>query len=91
MGLVPWNAIAICEMSKTSWQMGKLLMKGDSGNHSKVQYLLLEQWKNINQFLQETSPDFTDLERKVHQEYFLEKMDASEIYPRRINAKEVLT
>ena len=34
--LVLWNAIAICEMSKTSWQMGKLLMKGDSENHLKA-------------------------------------------------------
>ena len=27
------NAIAFCEMSKTSWKMGKLSMKGDSENH----------------------------------------------------------
>ena len=26
-GLILWNAIAICEMSKTSWQMGKLRVK----------------------------------------------------------------
>ena len=36
-GLILSNAIAICEMSKTSWQMGKLLTKGDSENHSKAQ------------------------------------------------------
>ena len=34
-GLILWNAIAICEMSKTSWQKGKLLMKDDLENHSK--------------------------------------------------------
>ena len=28
-GLILWNAIDICEMSKTSWQKGKLLMKDD--------------------------------------------------------------
>ena len=31
--LILGNAIAICEMSKTSWKMGKLSMKGDSENH----------------------------------------------------------
>ena len=36
-GLMLWNAIAICDMSKTSWQTGKLLMKDDSENHSKDQ------------------------------------------------------
>ena len=36
-GLILWNAIAICEMSKTSWQMDKDLMKDDSENHSKDQ------------------------------------------------------
>ena len=24
---IPWNAVVICEMSKTSWQMGKHLMR----------------------------------------------------------------
>ena len=32
-----WNAVATCETSKTFWQKGKLLMKGDSENHSKGQ------------------------------------------------------
>ena len=31
------NAIAICEMSKTSWQMGNLRMKDDLENHLKAQ------------------------------------------------------
>ena len=35
-GLVLWNAVAICEMSKTSWQMGEHLMRGDSENHLKA-------------------------------------------------------
>ena len=34
-GLILWNAIVICEMSKTSWQMGKHLMSGDLENHFK--------------------------------------------------------
>ena len=28
-GLVPWNAVAICEMSKTSWQTEKRHAKDD--------------------------------------------------------------
>ena len=32
-----WNAIAICEVFKTSWQTGTHLMKDDSEHHSKVQ------------------------------------------------------
>ena len=34
-GQILWNAIAICEMSKTSWQTGKLLMNENLENHSK--------------------------------------------------------
>ena len=112
-GLIPWNALAICEMSKTSWQMGKLLTQGDSENHAKAQWFLLVQWLNIIRFLPETSQRSTNVVRKCYQEYAsdtlctrgwiwkgdilvadieeLEKMDALEIHPRRINAKEVLT
>ena len=35
-GLILWNAIAICEMFKISWQMGKHFMKDDSENHLKA-------------------------------------------------------
>ena len=35
-GPILWNAIAICEMSKTSRQTGTHLMKDDSEHHSKV-------------------------------------------------------
>ena len=34
-GLIQWNAIAIYEMFKTSWQMEKHLLKGDVENHLK--------------------------------------------------------
>ena len=34
-GLILWNAAAIFEMFKTSWQMGKLLMKKRIGELSK--------------------------------------------------------
>ena len=41
-GLILWNAVAICEMPRTSWQTGKLHMKGDSENHFKAQWFILE-------------------------------------------------
>ena len=43
-GLIPWNAGAIFEMSKTSKQMGKLLIEDDSENHSSDQLFLF--WSN---------------------------------------------
>ena len=36
-GLILWNGIAICEMSKTSWLTGKLRMKDDLENRSRDQ------------------------------------------------------
>ena len=35
-GQTLWNAIAFCEVSRTSWQMGKRHTKGDLENHSKA-------------------------------------------------------
>ena len=67
-GLIPWSAIAICEMSKISWQTGKLLMKVDSGSHSKDQLFSLEQWSNIARFQHEINQDFINLARKFYQE-----------------------
>ena len=46
-GRIPWNVIAICEMSKTSWHKGKLRMKDDLESHSEDQSFLLEQWLNV--------------------------------------------
>ena len=39
-GLVLWSATAICDVSKTSWQMGKLRMKDDVEKHSKGPVIL---------------------------------------------------
>ena len=36
-GRILRNAIAICEMSKTSWKMGELPVKDVSENHSEDQ------------------------------------------------------
>ena len=51
-GLILWNAIAICEMSKTSWQMGKHVTNGDLENHLKARSFRLVQWLKIILFLQ---------------------------------------
>ena len=53
-GLILCDAIAICEMSKTSWQEGKLVMKDGLENHSKDHQFFLGQWLNIIRFQHET-------------------------------------
>ena len=68
--LILWNAIAICEMIKTSWQVGKHIMKGASENHFvKARPFRLVQWLNIIRFLRETSQGSTNLVRKFYLEY----------------------
>ena len=109
-GRTPWNAIAICEMSQTSWQTGKLRM--NLGNLSKDQWFHLVHWWNTSQIPRETKLEFINLAWKYLPGIFpgyaliagriwkgdiltadieeLERLDASEIYPRRLNAKEVV-
>ena len=70
-GQTLWNAIALCEMSKTSWQMGKRHTKDDLENHSKGQKYLLEQWLYIIRLHQEIYHEFTNLARKYYQVSFL--------------------
>ena len=111
-GQIPWNAIAICETSMTSWQTGNLKMNEDLGNHSKDQVYHLAHWLDISQTPRETKQEIINLERKFYHGSFpricfdrggiwkgdiliadieeLGNMNASEIYPRRLNAKEVL-
>ena len=64
-GLILWNAVAICEMSKTSWQMRKLPMKDDSQNHSKDQQCLLEQWLNIIRFRRDIYQKYINLQENI--------------------------
>ena len=45
--LILWNAIAICETSKTSWRIGKPSMKDDSDCQSRDRSFHLEPWQNI--------------------------------------------
>ena len=59
-----WNAVAICEMSRTSWQMGKHLTNGHLQNHLKARSLRLVQWLNVILFLRKTN-----LVRKCYLEY----------------------
>ena len=59
------NAIAICEMSKTSWQMGKLSMRDDLENHSKGQQYILEQWLNIIRLHQKISQEIINLQEST--------------------------
>ena len=102
--LTLWNAIAICETSKTSCPTGRRHVKDDSENQSKDQQFLLEQWLNIILLHQKIWQEsitrnllgyeliaggiwkgdvlIADLED-------LEKLDASDFSPRRVNAKEV--
>ena len=110
-GLISWNAIATFEMSKTSWQVGRLLMKDGLENHLKDQQFLLEQrlvitrqpkdQARIHQFDKKVLPGIFLGYELIAVEVWkgdiliadledLEKLNASEIYHRRIKGKEVL-
>ena len=65
-GLILWNAVAFCEMSKTCWQTGKHFMKGHLESRSKGQQFLLEQWLNIIRFQTEIYEDFINLVRQFY-------------------------
>ena len=69
-GQILWNATAVCEMSKTSWQTGKRRSKDDLENHSEGQQFLLGQWLNIIRFQCEINLDFINVARKYYQEFF---------------------
>ena len=106
-----WNAIALCEMSKTSWQMGKRHTKDDLENNSgqiipfgaMVEYhpISIRDQSRPHQFGKKVLPGIFlgyeliakviwkgDILRADLED--LEILDASDIYPRRIKAKEVL-
>ena len=65
------NAIAICEMSKTSGHYGKRHTKEDLENHSRDQQYLLEQWLNIIRLHRKIRREFITLARKYYQESFM--------------------
>ena len=68
-GLILWNATAIYEMFKTSWQMGKHLNNGVSENHLMARSFRLAQWLNIIPSLRRTSQGSTKMVRKFYLEY----------------------
>ena len=64
VGLILWNVTAICEMFKTSWQMGKHLMKDDLENHQKTFGSMVEchpvsagHQSRLNQFGEKVFPE----------------------------------
>ena len=69
--LILWNAVAICEMSRTSWQKGKLCMKDDLEKHSKGQFSLLDQWLNIIRLHRKIRRGFYPFGKKVLPAIFL--------------------
>ena len=77
-----WNAIAICEMSKTSWQTGKLGTNEDLVNRLKDQLFHLAHWWNISQIPWETKREFINSERKYYQESFSVKLCSREEFGR---------
>ena len=110
-GQIPWNAIAICEMSKISWQTGNLKMNEDLGNHLKDQLstwcigwispkLRERQSKNSSIWKESITKNLSRIcfdrggnlggNILIADTEELGKLDESEIYPRRLNAKEVL-
>ena len=64
-GQILWNAVAICEMSKTSKQTGQLRMNEDVENLSKDQLFHLVHWWNTSQIPRETQLEFINSEKKV--------------------------
>ena len=75
-GWILCNAIAVCEMTKTSWQTGTLKMNEDLGES------FWDMLCSRGEFCGENI-----LTAEIEEQ---EKLDASEKNPRRLNAKEVL-
>ena len=99
-GLILPNAFAICEMSQTSWQTGNLKMNEDLENHSKDLGAQRDKAR-IHQFGRKIFPGifpgYALIARGIWGEDILiaeieklGKVGCIKIYPRRLNAKEVL-
>ena len=104
-GRIPWNAISICETFKISCLMGKLRTEGVLENRLKDRSFRLVHWLSITLFLRRTSQESINLERKSYLDCSLdtlctrimvadleelETMDASDMYSKRLNVKEVI-
>ena len=77
-GQILLNAIAICEMSKISWQTAKLRMNEDLKNHLEDKLFHSVHWWNISQTPRErereTKREFINSERKYYLESFRVKL-----------------
>ena len=90
-GQIPWNVMAMCEMSKTSWQTGKLRMNEDFGNLSKDQYQFGKKvLPGMFKGYAEIAGGIWKGDILIADNEELEKLNASDIHPRRLNAKDVL-
>ena len=107
-GLIPWNAIAFFQTSKTSSRKRQLRTKDDLENHLRVFGAMVEyhpfsirDQSKLHQFGKKVLPEIClghalIAERiwkgdiRIADLHELEKLDAPEICPRRVNAKEVL-
>ena len=100
-GLIPWHAIAICKMYRTSYQTGKHLMKRDLENHAKIEYhrhISAEDQSRHHQFGKKVLPGMflghALFARGIWKGDFLvadieelDMLDASDIHARRLNAR----
>ena len=78
VGLILWNdVIPICETYKTSWLMGKHLMKDDSEIHLKAPLFRLVHLLSIIRLPRMTNEGSTNLVRK-YQEYSLDMASFAE-------------
>ena len=111
-GQTLWNAVAICEMSKTSWQMAKTPFERRIGEPFQGPIIPFGAMVEYHPISGRDPSRLHQFGKKVLPGIFLgyaliagglwkgdllkadlggvEKLDASNIYPRRINAKEVL-
>ena len=67
-GQTLWNALAICGVSKTSWQMGKRHTRDDLENHSKG--LVIPFGAMVEYRHRKIRREFFNLARKYYQESF---------------------
>ena len=70
-GLILWNAVANCELSKTSWQTGKAPYERRFGEPFKGPIIPFEQCLNIIRFQHVINQDFINLASTFYQESFL--------------------
>ena len=95
-GQIPWNAVLVCKTFKISCLMGRCLVKDVLGNHLKDRKTSHE---SIN-FERKSYLDWSSDTRCTRGEFGsdvlvadieeLETTDASEIYSKRLSAKEVI-